>query len=70
MRKSAKIVEEDGDEALSEGELDDDAEFLNELEVVSAQASPLRMLRRGNSDPFQTFAIPIDATVSHAMRYP
>jgi hypothetical protein len=66
--KALGVVEDDGDEALPEGELDDDFELVNELEVASDHPSPPTMLPRGHSDHFQTFAIPIDAMVPHAMR--
>lgn len=62
-------AQEVNDEAFPIDDIEDSFEFADELEVVSAQVSPLTMLRRGNSDPFQAFAIPIDALVTHAMSY-
>jgi hypothetical protein len=41
----------------------------NHIEVDIAQAKPLTILRKGNSDPLRAFAISIDAKVTHVMAY-
>jgi hypothetical protein len=40
-----------------------------EIEANTAQAKPLTTLRKGNSDPLQDFAIPIDTRVAQIMTY-
>jgi hypothetical protein len=41
----------------------------DEVEEIAAQTHPLTILRKGNSDPFQAFTIPIDAEVANMMTY-
>lgn len=41
----------------------------DEVEEIGGQIHPLTILRKGNSDPFQAFAIPIDARVAYMMTY-